>query len=147
MEEEVEIQSARRVLEAALPAMLLFDPLKLTQKLERLQGGFERGDRVDELRLVAETYGGGAVEGGGFEKLRARQTAELGEGAFHLRDGILQVRADADVGEAHALSGAAAAAGGFLRRRRRRLRGPVSGRSIALRASGSALWKPRHHAS
>src|SRR5204863_5469027 len=147
-EQQIEIERARRISEAAAPAMAALDRPQLAKELECLEIGVEPRDRIHKLRLrlVAERCAG--VERGAGGQPAARYLAKLVEGALHLGAGIIEVRADADVRRCHALAGVAGAAGPFLRRRRRRrLRGPVSGSSIAFLVSASALWNARHHAS
>src|SRR4051812_13350279 len=146
-EQQIEIERARRVGEAAPPAMAAFNRLQLAKELECLELGVEARDRIDELRLrlVAKRCAG--VERRTRREAAARYLAQLVERPLDLGAGISEVRADADIRRCHALAGVGGAAGCFFRRRRRRLRGPVSGSSIAFLVSASALWNARHHAS
>ena len=44
--EQIKVESTRGVFETALPAMLLFDCLKLKKQLLRLERGFQRGNGI-----------------------------------------------------------------------------------------------------
>ena len=100
--------------------MACFYCLELSQQSDGRQLRVESRDGIDEIRLRGMADGRRAVKRRASRHAGVRQPRELVEGSQNLSPRILEIGADADVGERHAEAGVGAA-GRFLRRRRRRL--------------------------
>ena len=146
VEQQVEVEGARRVAEAALAAVAVLDVEQCGEQGARCELGLDLRHRVDEVGLVDVADRRRRVQAGAGDDAGAGQAVELGERVFHLRRRVVEVGAQADGREDfHAGWASPVASPGFLRLRRRRGLGPVSGFSIVARSSSLASWKRVHH--
>src|SRR5256885_16383618 len=84
IEQQVEIEGARRVGKAAAAAMLRLDCLQRVKKALSGKRGVEQRHGVDEWRLVGVPERLGAIQRGSFYEDPLRDAAEVLESPFNL---------------------------------------------------------------
>src|SRR5262249_21696082 len=72
VEQEIEVERARGIGEAALPPVPRLDRLELAQEFPRPKGGVQLGDRVDEVGLRGIAHRCAAIERRARAQARAR---------------------------------------------------------------------------
>ena len=101
VEQQVEVERARRVVIIAPPSELAFDGEQRAEQIVRRECRCELGDGVDEVGLVGNADRRRAVERRGAQQLRLRQRGEGRESGADLGGRIGEVGAERDVGKGH----------------------------------------------
>ena len=127
MQQQVQVQRARRVAVRAQAAMGLFNGQQRVQQRQRLQRSAQFSHGVDEVR-AAGLHGCRAVQRRLRHQSGLRQTRQLGQCELQrgLRVAQVSAKPDEDSLCIHSDAGAGPSRAPGRRRRRRRLRGAVS---------------------
>ena len=96
VEQQVEVEGARRLVELAATAKATFDREQGIEQSQRCQFGDEDGDRVDEIGLAADSHRRRAVERGQAQYTRFGYAGERFARRPHLRQRVLEVGAQSD---------------------------------------------------